>query len=834
MPKSNRITVFEISLLYLIGGLVWVLFNDYLEVSFGNSAHIFSKISAILFVILSSFLFYFFLEKFIKTRKDLTETKTNLDAIISNTKELVILVDKNLKIISFNKLFENYVSAYYNRLPKVGESYSEIVSPNNVEVFNQRIQQVLSGESINFERKIELPKMPIIWLNVNYKPIINENNKIDLFVVTILDITSQKKAEIAIESAKIKFEAVFNDSNSAILITRLQTLEILDCNEKSFETFNIFSKSEIINKKPYQIFKVINDSQFNTELQELQIDYNGQIDNELEIIILNNQRKIWVHLNAKNIHVLDEDLMIIWINDITNKKNAELKLIEEQKLISRITELAPDIIYLNDRMEKKDIFSNRNLIQMLGYDVNSFPELSEDLFKKLVHPEDYEKVKFSEELMQRMMQNKYVNLQYRLLSADGNWRWFETIDTVFETNNDHTPSKILGYVREITDSKKAQQVIEEEQKFSSGIISTSPVLICTFDLINKSITFSNEQVKNAIGYSSAEIIAMGSDFVQKLIHPDDIPILLNQIEIIKDKPDEEIVNFQLRAFNKSKSTIWFLVNAKVFKRNEIGLPTTALATLLDISELKNYEEMLLQINSELKVTNEELDSFVYRASHDLRSPLASVLGLINLLSAEAKSVNESHYLELMKKSINKLMEVIEDLINHSKNARLDLIREKIDLNVLVWEIINDLRYMDNAKKIHFDVECDITSDFYSDRMRLLLAFNNLISNSIKYHDLKKEKPYIYVKIKIDHLNAYIRIEDNGLGIETKHQDKIFDMFYRATKTSNGSGLGLYIVKGIMDKLKGRIKLQSEFTIGSVFEISIPNLINQHKFAYQEA
>jgi signal transduction histidine kinase len=109
-------------------------------------------------------------------------------------------------------------------------------------------------------------------------------------------------------------------------------------------------------------------------------------------------------------------------------------------------------------------------------------------------------------------------------------------------------------------------------------------------------------------------------------------------------------------------------------------------------------------------------------------------------------------------------------------------------------------------------------------LRIILLFNNLISNAIKYHDMSKENPYIKVDVLVTANNALIEVEDNGLGIEEEFQSRIFDMFFRANKTVSGTGLGLFIVKGAIDKLKGTIKLKSKSKQGTTFVVDIPNRI----------
>jgi signal transduction histidine kinase len=126
------------------------------------------------------------------------------------------------------------------------------------------------------------------------------------------------------------------------------------------------------------------------------------------------------------------------------------------------------------------------------------------------------------------------------------------------------------------------------------------------------------------------------------------------------------------------------------------------------------------------------------------------------------------------------------------------------------------------------ISIDETFPLFSDAIRLSIIFNNLISNSIKYRHPRKEKSFFSVSIKVYSEKAVITVEDNGIGIGEKYLDKIFNMFFRATEKSEGSGLGLYIVKEALDKLKGCIKVESIINNGTKFIIEIPNLVEDRQ------
>lgn len=243
----------------------------------------------------------------------------------------------------------------------------------------------------------------------------------------------------------------------------------------------------------------------------------------------------------------------------------------------------------------------------------------------------------------------------------------------------------------------------------------------------------------------------------------------------------------------------------------------------DITQQKKTEDILKEQNEELTKINSELDRFVYSASHDLRAPLMSVKGLLNMIKVDPEKGNTIKYMELIEKSVTKLDSFISDIIQYSKNSRIDLLVREIDFHDLLEESIGSLKYMEGAEKVRSIRNIEATCPFYSDPSRLLMVFNNIISNSVRYRDKWKSDSYLQIDIQADAKSAFIKFSDNGIGIAKEYIADVFKMFYRATTESKGSGLGLYIVKSAVDKLQGTIEVQSEFGQGTTFMIEIPNL-----------
>lgn len=233
-----------------------------------------------------------------------------------------------------------------------------------------------------------------------------------------------------------------------------------------------------------------------------------------------------------------------------------------------------------------------------------------------------------------------------------------------------------------------------------------------------------------------------------------------------------------------------------------------------VSEIKEKNVALTKINS-------ELDSFVYRASHDLRTPVTSTLSLVNIALGESSTKDKDEYIKLIDQCAQKLDHIILDIIEYSKNKNKELEYDKFSIRELIDDVLNDIRYVDdiNGIEINMTVDKDV---LYSDRSRIKIILSNFIANAVHYIDVEKSKPFVKIQVAQTKEKTTISVEDNGIGIPSGEASKIFNMFYRGNHKSKGSGLGLYIVNETAKKLNGVVSVASELGKGSKFALTIPN------------
>jgi signal transduction histidine kinase len=203
----------------------------------------------------------------------------------------------------------------------------------------------------------------------------------------------------------------------------------------------------------------------------------------------------------------------------------------------------------------------------------------------------------------------------------------------------------------------------------------------------------------------------------------------------------------------------------------------------------------------------------------------SAMGLINI-AEKASAAEKDKYLHLIKKSLVRLDSFIEEMNDFFRNEKLALQRDKINIATLLNDELGDLRTLYEPSKIDIQFEIHGNSEFYSDSIRLRTVVANLLSNAIKYYDPDKTEPFVKISVYINEDFCEIRFLDNGIGIEPQHQDRIFELFFRAADHVQGTGLGLFIVKDTVEKLKGVIEVTSTVGLGSTFTIQLPNQIHQ--------
>ncbi len=343
----------------------------------------------------------------------------------------------------------------------------------------------------------------------------------------------------------------------------------------------------------------------------------------------------------------------------------------------------------------------------------------------------------------------------------------------------------------------------------SELFNNSPMAIVLLDGVGN-VQQVNRGFESLFGYSIQDVKGQS---LNNFIVPQELETEGNDLNSLISA--EQIIKIETTRLNRNKVPVSVIIYGVPihFENKTIGI----FGVYVDITDQKKIEE-------ELKVRNSELDNFVYKVSHDLRAPLSSVLGLVNLAQMPGNDDNLKEYLKIIGDKVGQLDHFISDVLSHSKNLKLDVKTAYIDFKGVIDKTFQELSYMRGADQVEQDIQIK-GSKFYSDSWRIAEIFRNLISNAIKYRKLNGEICRVSITISIDTQRASIIFKDNGIGIQADSLAKIFEMFYRASEQSQGSGLGLYIVRNAVEKLGGQVQVSSKFGEGTTFTLSIPNQID---------
>jgi signal transduction histidine kinase len=242
--------------------------------------------------------------------------------------------------------------------------------------------------------------------------------------------------------------------------------------------------------------------------------------------------------------------------------------------------------------------------------------------------------------------------------------------------------------------------------------------------------------------------------------------------------------------------------------------------LLKDQVTKELEDKVRERTRELEFKNQQLDAFVYKASHDIKGPLKSIMGLAKLGILDIDDPNAREYFQHIEKSSKRLDTLVVDLLEVSKINNSFIQHTQIDFEKIIEEVKFSLSNIAGFEMFHIELNVKQDRDFYSDRNMIYSIFQNLIENAFTYRDKQKGKSFIKIRIEIDQQKTVFEFVDNGVGINKDLKDKVFDMFYRASDISGGSGLGLYLVKMAVNKIGGRINVESKMKKGTIFTIVI--------------
>jgi len=366
-----------------------------------------------------------------------------------------------------------------------------------------------------------------------------------------------------------------------------------------------------------------------------------------------------------------------------------------------------------------------------------------------------------------------------------------------------------------------QNKLDQQEFFYTSILDDT--LAGYFDWkVKENYEFLSPTFKKMFGYEDHEM-ENSPDAWQKIIFEKDLPKMLDVFEKHVKSKGKEPFSAEIRYHHKNGSIIWVFCRGKVVEWDDNNNPLRVIGSHVDITQLKQAEEVANKYAKELELKNKELEQFAYVASHDLQEPIRTISSFASILEQKVKDKldDESYkYLNFISGSANRMKLLINGLLEYSRIG-YNLDKKEINTNSVIEDVISDMN--NSIKESNAQIIYNNLHNIIGNRTEIRILFQNLISNAIKF---KQKETYPLIKIYSKQKKGEIQftIEDNGIGIDVQHQKRIFSIFQRLHSTNKyeGTGIGLAHCEKITEAHQGRIWVESKSQKGSKFFFTIKN------------
>lgn len=381
---------------------------------------------------------------------------------------------------------------------------------------------------------------------------------------------------------------------------------------------------------------------------------------------------------------------------------------------------------------------------------------------------------------------------------------------VIEWDNQHQPIRMIGTHTNITELKQKAEALEKSLSFQKLLMNVNTDLIFVKDKQFR-IVEANPAFLELYPKGKRDTI-IGSTTVEDYDEEQANSFLAQDRKAFSEGMSEVVETIDFPD-NKSRTLL-----TKKLRFEDVNNNVFILGIARDITQLKEVEEDLLRANT-------ELEEFSYRTSHDLRSPLISSRKLLSVIRDNIQKGGAEKaitYIDVVQESLGNLEGLVSDILRLAKLNHAEAPVEPINIKHLFDGVLSRLSHMDRFECVKLSLQCRDNLTVVAPVEQLTLIIENLVSNAIKYQDIKKEGPFI--EISADKLDDYfvLTVADNGLGIPERSQQNLFMMFKRFhPNTAFGSGLGLYMVKKSVEKMRGTIQYHTTADNGSQFTVRLP-------------
>lgn len=539
---------------------------------------------------------------------------------------------------------------------------------------------------------------------------------------------------------------------------------------------------------------------------------------------------IKLYLVAKKTHIIYPDVILssilgliiaILLGTLTTKllkkpeelrfllKKQEAKLLKNEMKFKTIIDQAPIGFAIIDTRSGNLLEANKKYCDMFGY---TFEEIKKLDVICLTHPDDLDK---SLEYIKNLDEGKITeySMEKRCLTKTGKTIWVNlTVSQLCESNE--KPTSHIAFVKDITERKEAESLIEKSQARFKSLIDTIDGIVWEYDLETMSSTFISKKIENLLGYSVEEY-SENPNFWEDHIHPEDRELAM-ALSPIKNKNYVDY-DYEYRMLKKTGQVIWVrdIINY-VFENDK---PVISRGIIIDITIMKEAEKNLNNSLQLVTEQNKRLLNFSYIVSHNLRSHTSNIESIISLIeSAESEEERNEmmHLLKSVSNSLDETMKHLNEVVNI--NTNINLVTKPLNLNKYIDKAKEVLSEQIQSNKVSFiiNVPDDAFINYNSAYLESILY--NLISNAIRYKHPQR-KLIITINLHKQNDKDVIEVSDNGIGIDLiRNADKIFGMYKTFSNNSDARGIGLFITKNQVDAMGGSITVDSIVNVGTTFKI----------------
>jgi PAS domain S-box-containing protein len=530
--------------------------------------------------------------------------------------------------------------------------------------------------------------------------------------------------------------------------------------------------------------------------------------------------------------------ILLFVEDVTVRKqiDADLRASEEQFKVTfnqaavGIAHVAPDGAWLR---------VNQKLCEIVGYNRE---ELLQCTFQEITHPDDLESdLAFVQQMLANQIQTYSMDKRY--IHKDQSVVWIHlTISLVREL--DQQPKYFISVVQDISDLKRLEierqqaetALAQSEERFRSAM-EFSEIGTWDWNMLTNQVTWNDNHFR-LLGYRP-HCCDPSYDVWRDRVHPEDIEATEQAIQ--RAIATQSLYISDHRVIWEDDSTHWITARGQAVY-NECGIPIRLLGVIIDITERKQAEIALQQLNEtleqrindrtvQLTEINQELEAFTYTVSHDLRAPLRGMKGFAQALQEDyGDQIDEiaQTYLQNISDCAVQMNALISDLLSYSRLSNTQIQCSPVDLNDVIQTALQQLSNPIQAQQAMIHIPKTLPT-VIAHRSILIQVVVNLISNSIKFV-APETQPIVEISTRIEKDRVYLSFRDYGIGIASKYHDRIFGVFERlhGSNAFSGTGIGLAIVRRGMERMGGSVGLESELGQGSHFWIALPLALNTTK------